>query len=69
MHEPAVSSPGSLRDVLIDDVLRRHYILDADVVEHTAALASVDPATNQDGKQIFQLFYLIVWLHKCGVNR
>lgn len=52
MHEPAVSSPDGLRDVLIDDVIRRRYILDADVVEHTAALASIDPATNKDGRHI-----------------
>ena len=49
MHEEAVISPDTFRDVLIDDVKRRHYILDADVKEHTMALASIGPTTNHEG--------------------
>ena len=49
MHEPAVASPNALRRVLIDDLSRRYYVLDADVVEHTAALASCDPLANANG--------------------
>ena len=49
MHEPVVATPEKLRNVLIDDVKRRHYILDADVLEQTRDLASIDPAKNIDG--------------------
>lgn len=49
MHEPAVSTPKNLRHVLIDDVKRRHYVLDADVVEQTMALANIEPTPNDRG--------------------
>ncbi|XP_057370306.1 sphingomyelin phosphodiesterase 3-like [Daphnia carinata] len=52
MHEPIVSTAEALRHVLIDDVKRRQYVLDADVVEQTTALASIDPSTNEDGKVV-----------------
>jgi hypothetical protein len=50
MHEEAVLTPDKFREVLCDDVIRRHFILDADVKEHTMSLASIDPARNQEGK-------------------
>ena len=49
MHETSVSTPDNLREILVDDVKRRQYVLDADVVEHTTALASIGPATNKNG--------------------
>ena len=51
MHESAVSSPENLRNVLIDDLKRRHYIIDANVVEQTLALASVDATPNEKGAE------------------
>nr|CAH0101671.1 unnamed protein product [Daphnia galeata] len=52
MHETSVSTPDNLRDILVDDVKRRQYVLDADVVEHTTALASIGPATNKNGEVV-----------------
>ena len=47
MHEDPVVTPDKFRGVLCDDVKRRHFILDADVKEHTMALASIDAVRNQ----------------------
>uniref|UniRef100_A0A0P5XL57 Sphingomyelin phosphodiesterase 3 n=1 Tax=Daphnia magna TaxID=35525 RepID=A0A0P5XL57_9CRUS len=52
MHEPIVSTADALRHVLIDDVRRRQYVLDADVEEQTTALASIDPSTDKNGKVV-----------------
>jgi hypothetical protein len=60
MHEATVSTPDKLRDVLVDDLKRRQYVLDADVLEHTTALASIDPAPNGNGKPYWNLFWCMV---------
>lgn len=49
MHDPPVSTPKNFRNVLIDDLKRRYYLLDADVLEHTLALASIEPTPNNQG--------------------
>lgn len=50
MHEPAVCTPVSLRNVLLDDCRRRHYILDADVPKQAKSQSFVEePAPNQEG--------------------
>ena len=43
MHEASVSNPQHFRNVLVNDVQRRHYVLDADVV------ALADPAQIKKG--------------------
>jgi len=44
MHEASVSNPQHFRNVLVNDVQRRHYVLDADVV------ALADPAQIKKGE-------------------
>lgn len=62
MHEPIVSTADALRHVLIDDVRRRQYVLDADVEEQTTALASIDPSTDKNGNSKIPFFALLL----CG---
>jgi hypothetical protein len=50
MHESTVTTAEGFRRVLIDDVRRRFYILDADVQVHTKALASADATPDENGK-------------------
>ena len=64
MHEDPVVTPDKFRGVLCDDVKRRHFILDADVKEHTMALASIDAVRNQEGEHgeqinVFFCFYCL----------
>ena len=54
MHEACVSTAESFRRVLMDDLRRRFYIIDADVQEQTIALASVEPEPNKDGQVVAQ---------------
>jgi len=44
--------PGDFRDILVDDVRRRHFVLDADVEEQTFALMTVDPRPDHDGNVV-----------------
>lgn len=64
MHEDPVVTPDKFRGVLCDDVKRRHFILDADVKEHTMALASIDAVRNQEGKIVSE-----VWGGKRRIDR
>lgn len=68
MHDSVVSTPESLRNVLIDDIARRHYVLDADVVEHTTALATIEPTKNKEGTSL-KAFTNFVMLTKLSIEQ
>ena len=41
---------AAFRDILVDDVRRRHYVLDADVKEQTFDLMTSEPSTDECGE-------------------
>ncbi|XP_050709135.1 sphingomyelin phosphodiesterase 5-like [Eriocheir sinensis] len=51
LSHPALTHPSTFRTVLLDDVLRRHFILDADVKVHTLELMRVKPQPDSEGRK------------------
>ena len=56
LNTPEMQDKEIFRDILIDDVRRRHYILDADVVEQTFDLMVCDPKTDENGEVSYQKY-------------
>jgi len=56
LNTPEMQDRDIFRDILIDDVRRRHYILDADVVEQTFDLMVCDPKTDENGEVSYQKY-------------
>ena len=54
LNTPEMQDKEIFRDILIDDVRRRHYILDADVVEQTFDLMVCEPKTDENGEISYQ---------------
>jgi sphingomyelin phosphodiesterase 3 len=52
LHTPEMRDPASLREILLDDVRRRHYILDADVEEQTMELMTAGPRPDGRGEVV-----------------
>ena len=52
LHMPEMRHPDSFRDILVDDVRRRHYVNDGDVTEHTFELMTSKPAPNSRGEVV-----------------
>jgi len=50
LNTPEMQDTEIFRDILVDDVRRRHYILDADVVEQTFDLMVCDPKPDKEGE-------------------
>jgi len=56
LNTPEMQDKEIFRDILVDDVRRRHYILDADVVEQTFDLMVCDPKTDENGEVSYQKY-------------
>ena len=54
LNTPEMQDKEIFRNILMDDVRRRHYILDADVVEQTFDLMVCDPQPDQNGEVTLQ---------------
>ena len=54
LNTPEMQDKEIFRDILVDDVRRRHYILDADVVEQTFDLMVCDPKPDENGEGEWQ---------------
>lgn len=52
LHHPAIRHPSAFRSVLLDDVMRRHFILDADVETQTLELMRVRPRVDSLGRVV-----------------
>ncbi|XP_063854086.1 sphingomyelin phosphodiesterase 5-like [Scylla paramamosain] len=52
LHHPAIRHPSAFRSVLLDDVMRRHFILDADVQMQTLELMRVRPRVDSAGRVV-----------------
>ena len=52
LHTPEMRDPHLFREILVDDVRRRHYVLDAVVEEQTYDLMTIGPTTNEDGEVV-----------------
>ena len=52
LHTPEMRDPDLFREILVDDVRRRHYVLDAVVEEQTYDLMTIGPTTNEDGEVV-----------------
>ena len=50
LHDEKIDSPEKFRRVLIDDVERRNYIIDADVEVQTTDLMFCPPKPNENGE-------------------
>ena len=50
IHDERVENAQKLREALIDDVERRKYIIDADIVEQTMDLMYCEPKRDPDGR-------------------
>lgn len=49
LHHPFMQYPETFRDILLDDVQRRHFLLDADVEEQTPDLMKCMPKPDSNG--------------------
>merc|ERR1712128_310358 len=54
LNTPEMQDKDIFHDILVDDVRRRHYILDADVVEQTFDLMVCDPQPDENGEVSYQ---------------
>ena len=54
LNTPEMQDPEIFRDILVDDVRRRHYILDADVVEQTFDLMVCVPKPDENGEVSYE---------------
>jgi len=52
LHTPEMRDPHQFREILVDDVRRRHYVLDAVVEEQTFDLMTIGPSTNEHGEVV-----------------
>ena len=52
LHTPEMRNPRQFKEILVDDVRRRHYVLDADVEEQTFDLMTIGPSTNESGEVV-----------------
>ncbi|KAG0718569.1 Sphingomyelin phosphodiesterase 3 [Chionoecetes opilio] len=50
LHHPSTTHPSTFRSVLLDDVMRRHFMLDADVESSTLELMRSAPRPDADGQ-------------------
>ena len=50
LNTPEMQNIEEFREILMDDVRRRHYIIDADVRTQTMELMSCPPSPDQEGK-------------------
>ena len=50
LNTPEMQNIEEFREILMDDVRRRHYIIDADVRSQTMELMSCPPSPDQEGK-------------------
>lgn len=50
LHTPEMRDPDKFRDILVDNVRRRHYIVDADIEEQTLELMDSKPKPNAAGE-------------------
>jgi len=56
LNTPEMQDKLIFRNILVDDVRRRHYIIDADVVEQTFDLMVCSPSADQNGEVLYQPF-------------
>ena len=56
LHRPEMRDPETFREILIDDVRRRHYINDADVEEHSFELMTSKPRPNATGEVVAKVW-------------
>lgn len=49
MYEPELQSPEAMRAMMVDNVRRRHFIIDADIKEQTMDLMYCQPQPDKDG--------------------
>ena len=54
LNTPEMQDKDIFHDILVDDVRRRHYILDADVVEQTFDLMVCEPQPDENGEVSYQ---------------
>ena len=52
LHTPEMRNPDHFREILVDNVRRRHYVLDAVVEEQTFDLMTIGPSTNEEGEVV-----------------
>ena len=52
LHTTEMRNPAAFREILVDDVRRRHYVLDADVKEQTFDLMTSEPSTDEKGEVV-----------------
>ena len=52
LHRMEMRNAQAFREILVDDVRRRHYVLDADVKEQTFDLMTSEPSTNELGEVV-----------------
>ena len=50
LNTPEMQDKAIFRDILSDDVRRRHYIIDADVQTQTFDLMKCPPSPDKDGR-------------------
>jgi len=56
LNTPEMQNKRTFRDILVDDVRRRHYIIDADVETQTFDLMTCPPRSDSNGKVGFVAF-------------
>lgn len=56
LNTPEMQDKQIFRNILVDDVRRRHYIVDADVVEQTFDLMVCPPKPDENGEVLYQPF-------------
>ena len=52
LHTMEMRNAATFREILVDDVRRRHYVLDADVKEQTFDLMTSEPSTDETGEVV-----------------
>ena len=52
LHTKEMRNASAFREILVDDVRRRHYVLDADVKEQTFELMTSEPSTDETGEVV-----------------
>lgn len=60
MHEPEVTSPENLRNVLMNDTERKHYVIDADILEDSSTGQTGDPINNIKGNEHLSILFITI---------
>ena len=72
LHTPEMRNPDHFREILVDDVRRRHYVLDAVVEEQTFDLMTIGPTSNKHGEVVTEewggMRRIDKLLFRCGSN-